>query len=372
MDTSPATRLLHANDHPEEGAPIVEPIFSTSLYRMAGAPEDAERFYGRYHSPNWTALETALGGLEDASAVAFASGLGAAHALILALGERAKRFVVARDSYFGARKLLDAMRPFGVEAVPVDCADHDAVRAALAGAPSVLWVETPSNPYLIVFDLAALGELAAAAGAPMVVDNTTATAVLQRPLDLGATACLVSLTKATSGHSDVVLGAVTSRDRALVEQLEGWRIAAGAIPGPFETWLAHRGLRTLPLRIARQSATAALVARYLAEHPRVTAVHYPGLDPRTAELAHRQMPDGCGPLLSFEVAGGAAAADALVRASRLFVAATSFGGVESSWERRARWASETAAEGLVRASCGIEEPDDLVADLEQALASLGG
>ena len=208
----------------------------------------------------------------------------------------------------------------------------------------------------------------------MVVDNTAATGLLQRPLDWGATASLYSLTKAISGHSDVIGGAVVSRDTELLNGLRAWRSSGGAILGPFEAWLALRGLKTLPLRIERQSASALAVARYLAGHRRVRAVHYPGVEPSTLALAGRQMPDGFGPLLSFEVHGfgvdGATAADRVVGNSRLILPATSFGGVESTWERRARWPGETAPDGLIRLSVGVEPAADLITDIGQALNTL--
>src|SRR6202035_1774318 len=226
--------------------------------------------------------------------------------------------------------------------VPVDLRDLAAVERELAAAPSLLWAETPTNPLLRVADLRRLGAAAAAAGAPMVVDNTVATGLLQRPLELGAVASVYSLTKSLSGHSDVFGGAVVSRDAGLLTALRDWRTAGGAIPGPFESWLVLRGLKTLPLRIARQSENALAIAEFLAAQPRVTAVHYPGLAP--SAVASLQMPRGFGPLLSFEIAGTAADADAVVAAAGLIVPATSFGGVESSWESRARWAAETAPE----------------------------
>jgi cystathionine beta-lyase/cystathionine gamma-synthase len=227
-----------------------------------------------------------------------------------------------------------------------------------------------------VADLTRLAGLAAAAGAPMVVDNTVATGLLQRPLDAGATASLYSLTKAISGHSDVILGAVVSRDTGLLADVRAWRSSGGGIPGPFEAWLALRGLKTLPLRIARQSASALAIAGHLAGHPRVTAVHYPGIDgpgidKATSELARRQMPDGFGPLLSFEVTPDSAdAADKVVASSRLILPATSFGGIESTWERRARWPAETAPVGLIRLSVGVEPAMDLITDISQALEVL--
>jgi len=250
--------------------------------------------------------------------------------------------------------------------MPVDLLDLDAVSAALRDGPSVLWAETPTNPLLRVADLTALAAVAAAAGAPFVVDNTVATGLLQKPLDFGATASVYSLTKSVSGHSDVLGGAVVTRDDALASAVLAWRTDGGAIPGPFESWLVLRGLKTLDLRITRASANALAVATFLAAHPRVTAVHYPGLAPSAAAV--KQMPRGFGPLLSFEVSGTAADADAVVGAARLIVPATSFGGVESSWERRARWPAETAPDSLIRMSCGVEPLDDLLADLSAALA----
>jgi cystathionine beta-lyase/cystathionine gamma-synthase len=231
----------------------------------------------------------------------------------------------------------------------------------------VLWAETPTNPLLRVADLTALASLAAAAGAPLVVDNTVATGLLQKPLDFGAEASVYSLTKSVSGHSDVLGGAVVTRDAALADAVRRWRTDGGAIPGAFASWLVLRGMKTLDLRISRASASALAVATFLATHPRVTAVHYPGLSPSAAAV--KQMPRGFGPLLSFEVDGTGADADAVVAAARLIVPATSFGGVESCWERRARWPAETAPDTLIRMSCGVEPAEDLLADLSAALAA---
>jgi cystathionine beta-lyase/cystathionine gamma-synthase len=209
----------------------------------------------------------------------------------------------------------------------------------------------------------------------MVVDNTTATGLLQRPLDWGAAASLYSLTKAISGHSDVIAGAVVSRDPELIATLKAWRSSGGGIPGPFEAWLALRGLKTLPLRIARQSASALAITRHLAAHPSVRAVHYPSVEAATLAVAQRQMPDGFGPLLSFEVDPAGAgtpqqAADRVVASARLILPATSFGGVESTWERRARWPSESAPGGLIRLSVGVEPAGDLITDIDEALSTL--
>jgi cystathionine beta-lyase/cystathionine gamma-synthase len=372
---SAESRLIHAGTERVPSRPATPPLAPASIYVSQGTPRPG-RGYGRDGNPGWEALEQALGGLEDAEAVAFASGQAASMALMLALAPGRERIVLPEDGYYGGRVLADRLRPHSTRPVPVDLRDLAAVERELTAAPSVLWAETPTNPLLRVADLSRLGALAAAAGAPMIVDNTVATGLLQRPLDAGATASLYSLTKAISGHSDVILGAVVSRDAGLVAELKAWRSSGGGIPGPFEAWLALRGLKTLPLRIARQSASALGIAGYLAGHPRVTAVHYPGVggpgaDPTTSELARRQMPDGFGPLLSFEVTPDSAdAADKVVAASRLILPATSFGGVESTWERRARWPAETAPAGLIRLSVGVEPAADLITDIDDALEVL--
>src|SRR5690349_19815774 len=372
---SAESRLIHAGTERVPGQPATPPLAPASIYVSQRTPRPG-RGYGRDGNPGWEALEQALGGLEDAEAVAFASGQAASMALMLALAPGRERIVLPEDGYYGGRVLADRLRPHSTRPVPVDLRDLAAVERELTAAPSVLWAETPTNPLLRVADLSRLGALAAAAGAPMIVDNTVATGLLQRPRDAGARASLRSLAKAISGHSDVLLGAVVSRDTGLVAGLKAWRSSGGGIPGPFEAWLALRGLKTLPLRIARQSASALAIAGHLAGHPRVTAVHYPGVDgpgagTTTSELARRQMPDGFGPLLSFEVTpGGADAADKVVAASRLILPATSFGGVESTWERRARWPAETAPAGLIRLSVGVEPAADLITDIDDALEVL--
>jgi cystathionine gamma-lyase len=363
---SAESALIHAAVQRGLGEPLVPPPMLTSVFASYGEP-DASPAYGRNGNPTWLALERALGAIEDAEAVVFGSGQAASMALMLALARGRDRIVLGQDGYYNARQLADRLRPHGAEPVHADLQDLGAVERALGGAGSVLWAESPTNPLLRVADLAALGRLAASAGAPMIVDNTLATGVLQRPLDLGALASLCSLTKSASGHSDVILGAVLTRDPALTDELRGWRTLGGGIAGPLEAWLALRGLKTLPLRIERQSATALAIAEYLAGHPRVVEVHYPGTCARTRDIARAQMPRGFGPLLSFELDGRAADADEVVAAARLIVPATSFGGVESTWERRGRWPGETAPDSLVRLSVGLEPAADLIADIGQSL-----
>jgi cystathionine beta-lyase/cystathionine gamma-synthase len=360
--------LVHAGVEREPGAPLAPPLIATSAYISAGPPVAASA-YGRDGNPTWSALEEGLGRLEGATAVVFASGQAAAMALMLALAPGKSRIILPSDGYYNIGKLAERLSPFGTTPVRVAALDLDAVRRELAAGAAILWGETPSNPLLNVADIAALADLAREAGAPFVVDNTVATGVLQRPLDLGATATLTSLTKGTSGHADLLLGSIATRDELLATSLREWRTLGGGIAGPFEAWLALRGLKTLPLRIVRQSENALAIARHLAEHARVRAVHYPGLEPATLELTRRQMPAGFGPLLSFELDGSADDADAVVGASRLIAPATSFGGVESTWERRARWSSEKSApESLIRLSAGIEAITDLLTDIDRSLA----
>jgi len=357
--------LAHAGRRRSSGEAVVLPPVLATILASAGEPGAAD--YGRAGNPTWAALEDALGTVEGATAVVFSSGQAASMALMLALTAGRDKLLLPRDGYYNTRVLAERLRPHGAAPVPVDQSDLPAIERELASGRAVLWAESPTNPMLRVADLARLGQLAAAAGAPIVVDNTVATGLLQRPLDLGAVASLCSLTKSASGHSDVIAGAVLTRDTELAGELRTWRTLGGGILGPMEAWLALRGLTTLPLRIDRQSASAQAIAEHLAAHTKVAVVHYPGVHAATLALARAQMPRGFGPLLSFEVAGPAAAADAVIAAARLIVPATSFGGVESTWERRARWAGETAPPSLIRLSVGIEPAADLIADIDQAL-----
>lgn len=369
QDPSAESLLIHAGTARDLGRPGTPPLVPASFYVSWGQPQPG-RGYGRESNPGWEALEAALGGIEQADAAVFASGQAASMALLLALAKDRKRVVLCRDGYYGTRVLASKLGAYGITPVHVDQGDLTAVEEALAAASSVLWAETPTNPLLGVTDLARLGELANAAGAPMIADNTVATGLLQRPLDWGAAASLYSLTKVISGHSDLLLGAVVSRDAALMAEVRAWRLAGGGIPGPFEAWLALRGLKTLPLRISQQAQNAQAIAEHLADHPKVRTVHYPGLLTGPAfEVATRQMRRGFGPLLSFEL-DTAKAAETVVRNSALIVAATSFGGVESTWERRARWISETAPPGLIRLSVGVEPAADLITDIDHALETV--
>lgn len=367
MDDHVATRLLHALGAAAEGAPASPDLTLTSYLVSTG--EGRPEHYLRSDQPNWRMVEAVLGALEDAEAVVFGSGQAASHALLADLVASGHRIVMPDDGYYNTRALAALVtQPAVVDWVAVDHRDVAAVTAQLEGRRAALWVETPSNPWLRVVDIAALGDVAASSGAPLVCDNTLATALLQQPCDLGARASVYSLTKALAGHSDLLMGAVVSRDHALIDRLRTWRTLTGGIPGAFSAWLAVRSLKTLAVRLPRQCDNALAIAEHLTGHHAVTAVHYPGVGAGRA-VADRQMRGGYGPVLSFEIDGDAAVADAVVRGARLLTAGTSFGGVVSSWERRGRWAAETAPDTLIRVSVGVEHVDDLIADIDRALGA---
>lgn len=346
-------------------APLNPPIVLASPYAAGGEHE-----YGRLGSPVWESFEEVLGALEGGRALAFASGMAATNAVLDTVQDGGV-VVAPRHAYNGLLTLLDRAAARGrVKTVLVDVADGAAVREACAGA-SMLWLESPTNPALEVADIPAACEAAHAHDCTVVVDNTFATPLLQRPLDLGADVVVHSASKYLAGHSDLVLGAVVTRDDTLHDHVESVRKAAGAIPGPFETWLALRGMRTLHLRLERAQANAATLAERLAAHPAVVRVRYPGLPDDPGHARARAQMDGFGAIVCPELAD-AAAADALCAGVRLWAHATSLGGVESTLERRRRWPGEpeTIPEGLVRLSVGVEHVDDLWADLAQALDAL--
>ncbi len=361
------TLIVHAGYRArgEAGPFLAGPQFS-STYTTPGDPADHALTYGRFHNPTWGAWEEALGVLEGGEVVAFASGMAAAAAVFGVTLKRGDVLVLPSDGYYAIRRLaatwLDAM---GVEVRVISTDGNHA--AALDGA-RLLWLETPSNPLLDVCDIRALAEQAAARGALVAVDNTTATAYLQQPLDLGATLVMASDTKALTGHSDLLLGHVATRDATLAAALRTWRTHHGAIPGPMEVWLAHRSLPTLPLRVSRQCATAERLAAALAARRDVAAVHYPGLLGHPAhDIARRQM-RAFGTLVSFDL-GTRARAETFLAALTIVREATSFGGVHSLAERRARWGGDAIGDGLIRFSVGCEAPEDILADVERALSA---
>jgi len=367
------TRAVHAGHRidPSTGS-VAPPIhLSTTFARDEESAPIGGHTYVRESNPNQEQLEEALFPLEGGeAALVFASGMAAGIALLQSLPP-GSHVLFPGDVYYGFRVTAEEFLPnWGIRADLVDMTDLAALKAAIRPETRLLWLETPSNPLLQVVDLAGAIALAREAGALTVVDNTFATPVLQRPLELGADAVLHSTTKYFGGHSDVQGGAlIFARRDDLWERIGHLRHVLGAVASPFNDWLILRGLRTLACRMAAQTASALAVARVLESLPGVSAVHYPGLPSHPGhEIARRQM-SGFGAMLSFRAAGGREAALRAVGRARLFTRATSLGGVESLIEHRATSegpGSRTPQE-LVRLSIGLEHPDDLIADLERAL-----
>ena len=330
----------------EPNAPLNQPVTFASAYHAGGELE-----YARFGNPTWAAFEAALGELEGGQALAFASGMAAAVAVLDQL-PHGGRVVVPQHGYQGVLALLDTWSASErIRVTRVDVCDPDALDRAIPGA-DLVWVESPTNPALEVIDLARLAGVCRQAGVPLAVDNTFSTPLLQRPLELGADVVVHSATKLLSGHSDIVLGALVTADPVWRERLTDYRTLHGAIPGPMEVFLALRGLRTLGVRLQQAQTSARMLVQELSAHPAVTEVRYPGFGTIVALV----LPD-------------AASADRVVAAARLIRFATSLGGVESTMERRRRFDTESATipDGLIRLSVGIEHPADLLADLRQAL-----
>jgi cystathionine gamma-lyase len=360
---------VHAGLPPaQQGEPFLPGPVLAAPFHLSG-PSDASLYgYARYANPTWTAYEAALGELEGGEAVLFSSGM-AAVAAVLATLQEGDVAVVPGDAYPGVAAIAaQQLAPRGIE-VRVVATDAAQVAAALPGA-TLAWIETPSNPGLAVLDVAALAALAHEAGALLAVDNTLATPLTQRPLQLGADLSVASASKFLSGHSDLVLGYVAVAEPELATTLRTWRGLTGAIAGPFETWLAHRSLATLDVRHERQCATALALARALAERDDVAAVRYPGLPAHPGhELAVRLFGDRFGAVVCFDLRTSERA-QAFLAACRLVAEATSFGGVHSSAERRLRWGVDDVSPGFIRFSAGLEDPGDLVADVLGALDAI--
>jgi cystathionine gamma-lyase len=359
--TGDGTRVVRAGlPAPEPGRPFLPgPVFAGPYHLdpVAG-PRPGLPGYGRPDNPTRVALEAAIGELEGGECAVFASGMAAIAAVLQVAVRRPGFVLMPSDGYYSARALATELLP-DVRFAPTAGPYPD-----FAGASLVL-LESPANPGLAMCDVAALATAARAAGALVAVDNTTATPLGQRPLDLGADISVGSGTKALAGHSDVVLGYACARSPELAGQLRSWRNLAGSVPGPFEAWLVHRSIGTLDLRLARQSANAAAVADVLAEHPAVLAVRWPGRagDP-AHDLAQRQLRRVPG-VVTFTLSDKASV-DRFLRASVLVLAATSFGGLHTTADRREQWGDPVPV-GLVRLSCGVEDTTDLVADMRRAL-----
>ena len=359
-----AAMLHHRMAGLQPGDPISAPIVSSATFHspdMAGL----SHVYGRAGMPTWELVEAQLAILEAADCVSFPSGMAAIAAALFATLRGGKRLVLPSDGYYVSRLLAgDFLAAYGVEVVEVPTRAMDA--ADFSGADVVL-IETPSNPGLEVNDIAAVAARAHAAGALLVVDNTTMTPLLQRPLDLGADLVVAADTKAPNGHSDVLFGHVAGRDAGLMARVRDWRRISGSVPGAFEAWLVHRGMETLELRLERMCASAGVIADRLRGHNRVKGLRYPGLaGDASHEIARRQM-SGFGFLIGFELED-AARAEAFLTLCPMIAQATSFGSTHTSGERRARW-GDRVAPGFIRLSVGCEPLEPLWSAMRAALDS---
>jgi cystathionine gamma-lyase len=343
-----STRVTHAGlPDAAQGEPFLPgpTLQAANHWSGDGGPDG----YGRTGNPTWARYEAALAELEGGEAVVLSSGMAAVAAILLPLLAPGDVLVAPSDAYPGVRTIAaDHLAQRGVE-IRLVPSDEAAIRSALPGA-TLVWIETPSNPGMARLDVAALATAAHEAGALLAVDGTVATPLRERALELGADFAMASASKYLTGHSDLVLGYVATRDPARAQAIRAWRGLTGAIPGPFEVWLAHRSLPTMALRLERQEATAKALVGVLQAHPAVTDVRWPGI----------------GAVLVFTLAD-AAAAEHLLGSLKLVAEATSFGGVHSTAERRARWGTDDLPDGFIRFSAGIEDTADLVADLREAL-----
>ncbi|MFE4860241.1 cystathionine gamma-synthase [Streptomyces sp. NPDC056670] len=378
LDKSFETIAIHAGNtaDPLTGA-VVPPIYQVSTYKQDGVGGLRGGYeYSRSANPTRTALEENLAALEGGRrGLAFASGLAAEDCLLRTLLAPGDHVVIPNDAYGGTFRLFaKVVSRWGVEWSVADTSDPASVRAAITPRTKVVWVETPSNPLLGITDIAAVAEVASTAGAKLVVDNTFASPYLQQPLSLGADIVVHSLTKYMGGHSDVVGGALVTNSAEIGEELAYHQNAMGAVAGPFDSWLVLRGIKTLPVRMDRHSENAGKVAEMLTRHAKVTQVLYPGLPEHPGhDVAAKQM-RAFGGMVSFRVEGGEQAAVDVCNRTKLFTLGESLGGVESLIEHPGRMTHASVAGSalevpadLVRVSVGIENADDLLADLQQAL-----
>lgn len=376
--SGPATRAIHAGYRPDPATGAVNvPIYASSTFAQDGVGGLRGGFeYARTGNPTRAALEASLAAVEEgAFARAFSSGMAATDCALRAMLRPGDHVVIPDDAYGGTFRLIDKVfTRWDVQYTPVRLADLDAVGAAITPRTRLIWVETPTNPLLSIADITAIAELGTDRSAKVLVDNTFASPALQQPLRLGADVVLHSTTKYIGGHSDVVGGALVTNDEELDEEFAFSQNGAGAVPGPFDAYLTMRGLKTLVLRMQRHSENACAVAEFLADHPSVSSVLYPGLPSHPGhEIAARQM-RGFGGMVSVRMRAGRRAAQDLCAKTRVFILAESLGGVESLIEHPSAMTHASTAgsqlevpDDLVRLSVGIEDIADLLGDLEQAL-----
>jgi cystathionine gamma-lyase len=366
-----ATKIIRSTlSPPVPGEPLLPgPVFAAP-YHTPGDPGDTPYSYARSHNPTWTSLEEAIGQMESgenyrASALVFASGMAACAAVFGAVLRPGDVVVLPSNAYYTARILMqEYFTKMGVVLRMAPTADN--AQAQLLEGARLLWLESPSNPGMEICDIAMLSEAAHRAGALVAVDNTTPTPMGQLPLALGADFSVASDTKALTGHHDLLLGHVAVRDMELHAQIDHWRTLTGAALGPMEAWLALRSIATLPLRLERSCENAQRIAEFLATRDEVVSVLYPGLPNHPGHATAKKQMRYFGPVLSF-ILRDRSAAESFLAKSKLLTEATSFGGVTTTAERRARWGGDAVAEGFIRLSAGCEAIEDLVEDIAQAL-----
>ena len=376
-----ATRAIHAGQAPDPTTgSIIPPIYQASTHVQDGIGGFRDGYeYNRAGNPTRSSLETQLAALENgANALSFASGLAAEDALLRGILRPGDHIVLGNDVYGGTYRLLTkVLAPWGIETTTVELSDVDELRAAIRPETKIVWVETPSNPLLKIVDIELIAEIAHAAGAIAVVDNTFASPALQQPLSLGADLVVHSTTKYLGGHSDVLGGAVVFRDDRFFEQVKFQQFAVGAVSAPLDAWLTTRGIKTLAVRVRQHSENAQAIAEWAAGRPEFATVYYPGLASHPGhDVATRQM-SGFGGMLSLGLSAGADAAKSFAESTELFQLAESLGGVESligyppdMTHASVRGTALAVPENVVRLSVGIEGVDDLIADLEQAFGKL--
>lgn len=363
-----ATKVVHSGlGKGENGEPFMPgPVFA-STFHLSGGTDSNTHQYARYNHPTWDVLESAISELEQGKALVFPSGMAAIAAILTALLKSGDTVLLPSDGYLTTRAYAETiLKKFGVNVITMPTieipkADFSNIR--------LVFLETPSNPMLDVVDIALLAEKIHAQNGLLAIDNTTLTPLGQKPLELGADISMCSDTKAMNGHSDVLMGHVATKDEELYEFLLAWRKLSGSICGPMEAWLFQRGLASLDMRLERMVKNAEKIANYLNNHPSVVSIRYPGLpDDPSYEIAQSQM-NNSGFVMSFDL-GTKANADKFLQNLALIYEATSFGGMHTMAERRARWEEDTLLEGLIRLSVGCENAQDIIDDLENGLRSL--
>jgi cystathionine gamma-lyase len=369
-----ATRVIRSTlNRTAAGEPLLfGPVFAAPFH-TPGDPSDAPYSYARFHNPTWTHLEKAIAEIEsgpgyNAGAIVFASGMAACTAVFGAILRPGDIVVLPSNAYYTARVL--AQEYFSKMGITLRLAPttNNAQAEHLEGA-KLLWLESPGNPTMEICDITALCEAAHRAGALVAVDNTTPTPLGQFPLALGADFSIASDTKAMTGHNDLLLGHVATRDPELLTKIEQWRTLTGGILGPMEAWLALRSIATLPLRLERSCENAQRIAEFLTTRPEVTSVLYPGLPTHPGHSIAKKQMRYFGPVLSFTLRDRSAA-ETFLGKSKLLTEATSFGGITTTAERRARWGGDAIAEGFIRLSTGCEAIEDLIEDIAHALDSI--